>query len=282
MRQRRHIPNLEALETRVVPDAALGPAAAQGMSAPLADHGLQVAEAGPAVVPGPGRILDLSQNPLYLQELEAFFSSPDDLEKSVAALWTSLPEATPASTADALPAATPSTRNGTPQPEDPVLQGWSILRNYALRTIHGDERKYGLSFPEPEDMVHQVTVEWLEQVGTADKALPTLLAKDGPEWPVLKKTVRRVIDRVRYDLKKQTRMARVTDLAAPARSSQQDWIDMQIDLDLGVGKLAPKEREVLELRRQGQTCDEIGIALGMSKQRVSEMCRAAVASLQAL
>ena len=57
---------------------------------------------------------------------------------------------------------------------------------------------------------------------------------------------------------------------------------MQIDLDQGVRNLAPQEREVLEMRRQGQTCDEIGLALGLSKQRVSEMCRAAVASLQAL
>ena len=282
MGQRRHIPNLEALETRVVPDATLGPAAAQGIGPPLAEHGLRVAEANPGAAPAPGRVLDLSQNPLYVQELEAYFSSPDDLEKSVAALWTTLSEVAPAQAPEALPAPAPSTRKGTQPLQDPVLEGWSILRNYSLRIIHGDERKYGLSFPEPEDMVHQVTVEWLEQVGTADKALPTLLAKDAPEWPVLKKTVRRVIDRVRYDLKKQTRMARVSDVAAPARSSAQDWIDMQIDLDQGVGNLAPQEREVLEMRRQGQTCDEIGLALGLSKQRVSEMCRAAVASLQAL
>jgi len=36
---------------------------------------------------------------------------------------------------------------------------------------------------------------------------------------------------------------------------------MQIDLDQGVRNLAPQEREVLEMRRQGQTCDEIGLAL---------------------
>jgi hypothetical protein len=281
MKTRRHVPNLEPLETRALPDIAVGAAAAEGIAAPVADQGTSVQAAGLSLSPPGDRGLDLSSTPISLHELEAFFSSPDDLEKSVASLWTTLPEAAHAPAFETPPAET-ATKAGESQTPDPVLQGWFILRDHSLRTIHGDERKYGLSFPEPEDMVHQVTVEWLEQVGPADEAFPTLLDREAREWPVLKKTVRRVIDRVRYDLKKQTRMARVTDMPAPARSSEQDWIDMRIDLDLGVGNLDPQERRILELRRQGQTCDEIGLVMGLSKQRVSEMCKAVVACLQGL
>jgi len=99
---------------------------------------------------------------------------------------------------------------------------------------------------------------------------------------VLRKTVRRVIDRARYEQGKQQRMLPLFDQAAPAQPVQQDWVDLQIDWSHGASRLDPRDRHLLELRRQGKTFEEIGTDLGMAKQRVFEIYSDTIDRLQSL
>jgi DNA-directed RNA polymerase sigma subunit (sigma70/sigma32) len=56
--------------------------------------------------------------------------------------------------------------------------------------------------------------------------------------------------------------------ATPADTASRSWADLQIDLAQGVGQLTARERDILNLRREGQTFEEIGDKLGMPRQRV--------------
>jgi DNA-binding NarL/FixJ family response regulator len=98
----------------------------------------------------------------------------------------------------------------------------------------------------------------------------------------LRKIVRRVIDRERYAQNKQKRLVQSTDLPAPVNPAEQVWADLKIDLDSGLGELSSRERQVLELRRQGKTFEEIGAETGMSKQRAFEECSGAISKIQEL
>ena len=69
---------------------------------------------------------------------------------------------------------------------------------------------------------------------------------------------------------------------APVKPTEQDWIDMQVDWASGAGRLGPRERQLLELRGQGKTFEEIGSELGLAKQRVCELLNAAIDRLQEL
>jgi hypothetical protein len=131
-------------------------------------------------------------------------------------------------------------------------------------------------------MVHQVFVEWREQVGPDEQHLTNLLDKDSFERQVLRRTVPRVISRARYANDRYAEQVDATELPAQARSAAQDWTDLRIDLEQGVGNLAPYERHILELRRQGKTFDEIGAEVGMAKQRASEICSDVIGRLQAV
>ena len=148
-------------------------------------------------------------------------------------------------------------------------QGWQFLGNYTRKAIRNEELRYG-PLPDHEDIEHQVFVEWREQVATGEHALSRLLDKESPERLLLRKTVRQVLDRVRYQSQRQQRMVELLDQPAPSSRAGQEWIDLQLDWDQGARPNA-RERQILELRRQGMTFEEIGTELGLLKQRVCEL-----------
>src|SRR5205807_915044 len=147
--------------------------------------------------------------------------------------------------------------------------------------ISNDELKYG-ALPDHEDLVHQIYVEWREQVGSWNRDLTDLLNKDSAERQVLRKTVRRVLDRARYESTKQRRLVEFIDQPAPTKPEDQDWIDLQIDWTSNSMQLSPREIQMLALRREGKTFEEIGSEMGLLKQRVAEMYNSAFSSLQDL
>jgi DNA-directed RNA polymerase specialized sigma subunit len=167
------------------------------------------------------------------------------------------------------------------EPLRPGSRGYLFLCNYTEKAVRTEERRHG-PLPDHEDIVHQVFVEWREQVGADEEHLTNLLDKDSPERQVLRRTVPRVISRARYANNKFAEQAGATDLPAKTPAAAQNWTDLRIDLEQGVGNLTPCERQILELRRQGKTFDEIGTELGMAKQRASEVCAAVVARLQSI
>ncbi len=149
-------------------------------------------------------------------------------------------------------------------------EAWAFFQNYARKAIRREERMRG-PLSDHKDIIQQIYVEWWEEVGTAEDMHASLLDKDSAGRQLFGKTVRRVLDRSRYDDIKRKNIAPVTEEDAPARSAEQQWVDLQIDWAQGVGNLTPQERQVLDFRREGRTFEEIGEQLGLAKQRVFEV-----------
>jgi hypothetical protein len=160
-------------------------------------------------------------------------------------------------------------------------QGWKFLSNYTLKAIRNDELRYG-PLRDHEDILQQAFVEWREGIGNQRQAFTNILNRDSAERLFLRKAVRRVIDRARYEQGKQQRLLPLADQPTPVHSSQREWVDLQIDWSHGASRLDPRERLLLELRRQGKTFEEIGSELGMAKQRVFEVYSETIDRLQEL
>jgi DNA-directed RNA polymerase specialized sigma24 family protein len=241
--KKRRVLRIERLEARETPDVSLCPAAcpAPPLTARLA---------GPPARPGPGAAQPaaLPGDAFSLPALETIFSSPAEMEKLLG-------------------------------PAAELPEGWHFLSNYARKAIRNEELHYG-ALPDHDDILQQIYVEWREQVGAGDSSLAGLLHKDSAERQVLRKAVRRVLDHVRYEQRRGKRVLPLHDQPAPARPAAQDWLDVRLDWALGVGGLGPREKQVLELRSQGKTFDEIGAEMGLLKQRVSELYSAAIDRLQ--
>lgn len=154
-----------------------------------------------------------------------------------------------------------------------------FLQRYARKAIRNEELRYGL-LPDHDDIVHQVYLEWWERVGTGDGALANLLHRDSAERETLRKTVRRVIDHVRYEHNRSRGVVDVSGQSFSQDATEAEWLDFRIDVDTGVGGLSTREKTVLMLRGEGKTVEEIGSELGMAKQRVSEVCQHAISSLR--
>jgi hypothetical protein len=245
--KKRRVLRVERLEARENPDVSLCPAACP---APPLTAQLAGPADDPLAGPGPaaGRPDGQPGAALSLPALETIFSSPAEMAKLLG-----------------------------PSAEPP--EGWHFLSNYARKAIRNEELHHG-ALPDHDDILHQVYVEWREQVGGGDPALTGLLNRDSAERQVLRTAVRRVLDRVRYEQTRRKRVLELHDQPAPARPAQQDWIDVRIDWSLGVGNLDARERRLLELRSQGKTFAEIGAEMGLVRQRVFEMYSAAIDRLQ--
>jgi RNA polymerase sigma factor (sigma-70 family) len=290
--KKRRVLKVEQLEARATPDVSLGHAVA--FPPPPAD----LAVAGQGTLPSPDpapqadaayaaeRLGAANQSPASpVDEVDAFdwrsvrslLADSKELARLLAGSTVPLPGVKPSTTAEQPGHGSNGQQS---QPLDAV-QAWRFLSNYTRKAIGNDEVRYG-ALPDHEDLIHQAFVEWREQVGPGEKALSSLLNKDSAERQVLRKTVRRVIDHTRYEQNRQKRMVELVDQPAPAKPAEREWIDLQIDWSLGVGNLTPREKQLLELRRQGRTFEEIGSELGLMKQRVSEMYSSAVDYLQEL
>jgi DNA-directed RNA polymerase specialized sigma24 family protein len=267
--KKRPIPRIEQLEAREVPDVSLGHAApcfaSPGparidvlahspvtYSPPAGNPAL--ADAGMAIPKPAGEAQDVPA----LQALESLFFSPEEVEKLVAR---------------------PASPGPSAEPAGDAAQGWQFLCNYTRKAIRNEELRYG-PLPDHEDLLQQTFVEWRQTTGPGEHALANLLDRDSAERLALRKAVRRVIDHVRYDVRRQRRMVEITDQPIPSNPADQDWIDLRLDLGAGVGKLGPRERQTLELRRQGKTFDEIGAELGLLRQRAFEIYHTALGRLQ--
>ena len=90
---------------------------------------------------------------------------------------------------------------GAPAPDGQTagLAGWRFLYNYTRKAIRNEQLRRG-ALADSEDLVQQVFVEWWERVGSRDRALSAVLNRDSPEHFLLRKTVRRVLDRFREKL----------------------------------------------------------------------------------
>jgi RNA polymerase sigma factor (sigma-70 family) len=218
----------------------------------------------------------------YIPRIEGL----ENREHLDAALLASAPELTCAPALEAneshdhallLPAGVSSAADGVLA--DAWSDGWLFLENYARKAIRNDEQRYGL-LPDHDDLVHDVYLELWESVGTSDTALANLLESESAQRESLRKAVRRVIDHARYEHGKNRNIVSVTEQSSPVDEAQSEWLDFRIDVDTGVAGLTARQKQVLFLRGEGKTVEEIGSEIGLPKQRVSEVCRQTIESLR--
>jgi hypothetical protein len=165
------------------------------------------------------------------------------------------------------------------KPLAPEVEGYRFLCAYAGRAIRNAERRVG-PLRDHEDIVQQICVEWLEEVGPPEEAFPKLLENGSPEKQLLRQTVNRVIARTIYQQRKRLLIANFTQCPAPAEAAQKEWLDFKSDCEKGVGNLTHQEWQILELRRQGKTFAEIGAEMELPKQRVWETYQGVEARLR--
>jgi hypothetical protein len=280
--------SIESLENREVPSASLGDSAL-GTLPSLLDKQPVIAQQQPLAQPSlsglsPDALANIKVgkptagdglgDALDVPALEALFADADSLARLLATP-TGDPAASPTTKSERLTADRPAVAAPT------QIEGWHFLHNYTRKAIRSEEQRYG-PLRDREDLVHQVFVEWREQVGRNDQALGQLLNKDSPERLVLRKTARRVLDHARYVRDRDSQIEDLSDRPAPTSTSEAEWRELQLDVSQGAGNLDSRERQLLELRRQGMTLDEIGAEVGLAKQRVCEAFVAIIDRLQAL
>jgi hypothetical protein len=283
MKERR-IPAIERLEARETPDVALGTAAAAAMAPAPADAAAVDIDADrllqPLANPLDGDLLanapvdlesllaqtgDAAKGTLSHHAVKSLFASTDEFNWLLADSAELLVDSRPL--APTLPSSEPD--------------GWQFLNNYARKAIRRAEASFG-TLPDHEDLVHDIFVEWRQQVGPGDQPFSELLQQNSAERALLRKSVRRVIDHARYEKVRGRRTVELFDQPAAEAPGERDWLDLQIDWTLGVDKPAARDRQLLELRRQGFTFEEIGSELGMLKQRVCEAYNLTLRRLQAV
>jgi DNA-directed RNA polymerase specialized sigma24 family protein len=173
------------------------------------------------------------------------------------------------------------------KPLDPsAQQGLDRLCAYAWSSIHNAEKAYGERFLSPEDIVQEIYLEWRGLVGPRpeDEALTRLLQDSSEEMRLLRVAVQRVIGRTRYQQRQWAKGGGLPEVAyrsdAFARRGGQERVDWEDLWENVVSTLAPHEKQILELRKQGKTFAEIGSELGMPRQRACETYHSVVARLQ--
>jgi DNA-directed RNA polymerase specialized sigma24 family protein len=165
------------------------------------------------------------------------------------------------------------------KPLDPVERGYQYLCHYARHSIYTAERRVG-PLRDHDDLVQQICVEWLEQAGPPAEALPRLLEHAPAEMQLLRAVVNRVIARAVYQQKRQSVVLDLNDWPARDNAVERDWAEFKTDCEQGVGNLSRREWQVLDLRRQGKTFEEIGAELRLPRQRVWEVYHAVEARLR--
>jgi hypothetical protein len=147
-----------------------------------------------------------------------------------------------------------------PAHQTPTISG--VLR-YAWRSVSRHR------VDDPDDAVQQIGFEWLLLAATIQTT-----------YDDVRRIVARVIDRAYRRFKKQQQALELLDIPVHADRVQDAFRDMQLDRDLGVRDLTDAEWQVVGLRRQGFTFAEIGLQVGIRKQRAREMFQTAVSYLQ--
>jgi hypothetical protein len=279
MKRRRRL-DCESLERRELPAVAfraavlcveLAPADGPGHRATLNDdltHGVQ---SPPATAPLDGSLSSEAVGAFFADssEMGSLFASPSSGDADQGAYHPASVDGVFSPFADSRASA-----------DDAHAQAWDFVRHYTAKAIRNEERVRG-QLSGRHDIVQQVYVEWREDVGPAADVHRRVLEKNSPERGALRSTVRRVLDRSRYD-EARRRAVPVADQAIHSPRPSRDWIDLEIDLSMGVGNLTPLERRILDMRRGGATFEEVGEAVGLSKQRIFEIYDEVIARLSAL
>jgi DNA-binding NarL/FixJ family response regulator len=97
---------------------------------------------------------------------------------------------------------------------------------------------------------------------------------------LLRAVVTRVIARAVYQQKRKYVVLDFDDWPARGNAAERDWAEFKADCEHGVGNLSRREWQVLDLRRQGKTFEEIGAELRLPRQRVWEVYQAVEARLR--
>jgi hypothetical protein len=286
--EQRRIPQVERLETRDVP------------SAPAVPYLLPPVHLdATSGFPSPQVVVGAPPAPFTASEVQVALdirtpNAAGECGYQIAAVWPQAPDAVFSSFADPHE---PTSAEGTPQQalrvgasagditaparqvgETPdvvaAAAAPSTLPQGGTPTIEGVQRYAGRSvsrhrLDDPSDAVQQICLEWLQ-----------LAAMMATTYDDVRRIVARVIDRAYTRLGKQQRTAELFDVPARADAVQESFRDMQLDRDLNVKDLTDREWQVIELRRQGYTFAEIGVKMGMRKQRAREMFLVALSYLQ--
>jgi DNA-binding NarL/FixJ family response regulator len=107
-----------------------------------------------------------------------------------------------------------------------------------------------------------------------------LLEQAPAEMQLLRAVVTRVIARAVYQQKRRYVVLDFDDWPARGNAAERDWAEFKADCEQGVGNLSRREWQVLDLRRQGKTFEEIGAELRLPRQRVWEVYHAVEARLR--
>jgi hypothetical protein len=271
--RKRHALNCERLERRELPANSFSVAVPLTELVPAQFEALQdlasVAASDFRAVSGLGATDPLHGAGLSSHAIGAFFADHAELgrlfhttERAEEASFESLPSS--GWDDDGILGHLPQSQPGASDDEF-----WAFLRNYATKAIRREEQSRG-PLRDHADIIQQIYVEWREEAQAGDDMHSRVLVKESPERTAFRTAVRRVLDRTRYDEAKQRRRVEASDREASADAAGRDWADLQIDLAQGVGRLSEKERDLLDLRRWGMTFEEIGVRLGMPKQRAFE------------
>jgi hypothetical protein len=285
MAEQRQIPEVERLDSRDLPSAPgvpylappihLGaahtiPAPELVVLTPTTPAAASQSQVTPDLTPIAAGENDHPLAAISQQSTDVVFSSLAEPGDSASTEWTqsqalpvdpstngvTAPEPQAGEAADAI-AATP----GSPsRQETPTIAG---VERYAWRSVNRHR------LDDRSDAVQQICLEWL-----------VLTATIATTYDDVRRIVARVIDRDYRRRAKQERTLELLDVAVRADATGDSFRDMQLDRDLGVKDLTDREWEIVGLRRQGYTFAEIGLQVGMRKQRARELFEFAVSCLR--
>jgi RNA polymerase sigma factor (sigma-70 family) len=160
--------------------------------------------------------------------------------------------------------------------DEPQQEGLAYLLNYAGKSIR---RNRTVSEQDRDDLLHEIYMEWWVCVGFEVAALPKLLDAESPARRSLRESIYRVFGRYRY----QQSAHRTQDLAEgdtpdPHTLSPEETRDFALDLENWLRGLPELEARIIDLYYfQHKTMEEIGVELGLAKQRISEIHKRALA-----
>jgi hypothetical protein len=282
--EQRRIPEIERLETRDVPSAPAVPY----LPSPIHLSALRASPTPPIIVIVPTTPAAASEAQVTRDLLTP--AAPGDVGHPLAAVWQQAadvefcsltdpvatdwlsqqilqvepPEngatASQHQAAEAQDAIAATATAPSPQQSAPTIES---VQRYAWRSV-GRHR-----LDDPSDAVQEICLEWLQLAAVAVTT-----------YDDLRRIVARVVDRGRRRLEKRNRTLELLDAPARGEGVEESFRDMELDRDLGMRDLTDREWQVVGLRRQGYTFAEIGLRVGLRKQRAREMFEVALSYLR--
>ncbi len=277
MAEHRRIPEVERLEGRDMPSVLGVPYVAPSpLHAPAAPQVAVLAPNTPSVAGESPVTRDVvapiaagaGSDPfaaVWQQSADALFSLVGGHGDAIATAWTQppAPHADAAIHGVTAPAhETGPTETVTLSSSQPAPTITGVLR-YAWRSVNRHR------VDDRDDAVQQICLEWLLMAATV-----------ATSYDDVRRIVARVLNRAYRRMKRQGRAVELLDVPVNADPVEDAFRDMQLDRDLGMNDLTDREWQVIRLRQQGCTFAEIGLQLGMRRQRARDLFVAALSSLR--